>query len=96
MLLTDPQNLMRIIDNIFSNLYKYADINEPVEISVERDERCAIIRFRNKIKKSTEGAESNGIGIKTCQRLADFVLEKFEYKNDGEYYSTMLAIKMNR
>jgi signal transduction histidine kinase len=96
MRLTDPQNLMRIIDNIFSNLYKYADINEPVEISVERDERCAIIRFKNKIKKNTEGAESNGIGIKTCQRLAEFVLEKFEYENDGEYYSTMLAIKMNR
>ena len=96
MLLTDPQNLMRIIDNIFSNLYKYADNSEPISISVEREEEAAVIKFRNKIKKNTEGAESNGIGIKTCKRLADFVLDRFSFKNDGEYYSTELAIKMNR
>lgn len=96
MLLTDPPNLMRIIDNIFSNLYKYADSSEPVEISVGRTERSAVISFRNKIKKNTEGTESNGIGIKTCKRLAEFVLDGFEYKSDGEYYSTVLAIKMNK
>lgn len=95
MLLTDPPNLMRIIDNIFSNLYKYADSSEPIEISVEREERLVRISFRNKIKLDTEGAESNGIGIKTCKRLAEFVLKSFEYKIDGEYYSTVLTIKMN-
>ena len=96
MLLTDPPNLMRIIDNIFSNLYKYADSSEPVEISVLRRDEAAVISFRNKIKKNTEGAESNGIGIKTCKRLAGFVLDGFEYKNDSEYYSTVLTIKMNK
>ena len=96
MLLTDPPNLMRIIDNIFSNLYKYADSSEPVEISVLRRDEAAVISFKNKIKKNTEGAESNGIGIKTCKRLASFVLDGFEYKNDGEYYSTVLTIKMNK
>ena len=96
MVLTDPPNLMRIIDNIFSNLYKYADSEVPIEISVGRTERSATISFRNKIKHDTEGAESNGIGIKTCKRLAEFVLDGFEYKNDGEYYSTVLAIKMNK
>ena len=96
MVLTDPPNLMRIIDNIFSNLYKYADSEEPIEISVGRTERSATISFRNKIKKNTDGAESNGIGVKTCKRLAEFVLDGFEYKNDGEYYSTVMAIKMNR
>ena len=96
MVLTDPPNLMRLIDNIFSNLYKYADNKEPIEISIGRTERSATISFRNKIKHNTEGAESNGIGIKTCKRLAEFVLDGFEFKNDGEYYSTVLAIKMNR
>ena len=96
MLLTDPPNLMRIIDNIFSNFYKYADADEPIEISIEREAGGVTIRFKNKIKKNTEGAESNGIGIKTCKRLAKFVLDNFEYKIDGEYYHTVMKIKMNR
>ena len=95
MLVTDPQNLMRIIDNIFSNLYKYAESTEPVDIAVERGEGYVKIIFKNKIKKNTEGAESNGIGIKTCRRLAKFVLDGFDIDNDGEYYKTTLTIKMN-
>lgn len=95
MLLTDPPNLMRIIDNIFSNIYKYADTTEPIFISVAREEKRVRVVFKNKIKKNTEGAESNGIGIKTCKRLAEFVLDGFEIENDGEYYKTTLLIKMD-
>ena len=92
---TDAQNLMRIIDNIFSNIYKYADTSEPIFISVAREEKRVRVVFKNKIKKNTEGAESNGIGIKTCKRLAEFVLDGFDIENDGEYYKTTLLIKMD-
>jgi len=30
--MTDAQNLMRIVDNVFSNLHKYADKDEPIRI----------------------------------------------------------------
>ncbi len=89
---TDAPNLMRIIDNIFSNLRKYAEINEPVFFCnrVENNKLC--IECKNKIRTDTEGAESNGIGLKTCVRLASLIADKFEYESDGEYFTCRLVI----
>ncbi len=93
---TDPQNLMRIIDNIFQNINKYAKKDEPIDFysAVERDR----IRFviRNKIDKDPSGAESNGIGLKTCKRLAQYIAEDFSYENDGEFFTVILSLKLEQ
>ena len=89
---TDAPNLMRIIDNIFSNLRKYADPGEPVCFSYGVANKKLTIECKNKIRQNTEGAESNGIGLKTCVRLASLVADKFEYWQDGDYFCTRLVI----
>ena len=93
---TDPQNLMRIIDNIFSNMSKYADKDKPIYISCGFDSGKLIIEFKNSVRHDNEGAESNGIGIKTCLRLGKLVADKFEYENDGEMFTCRLYMNIKK
>ncbi len=90
---TDAQYLMRIIDNIFSNIYKYADKDSPVEIGVLREHGEIILYAENKIKKNIDAAESNGIGLKTCKRLAELVANGFKTQNDGETFTAQISLK---
>ena len=92
---TDAPNLMRIIDNLFSNLTKYADKNYPVTLSVKLNGYSLTVECKNRISRNADAAESNGIGLKTCKRLASLVAEGFEYSDDGEYFTTKLSLKLH-
>jgi signal transduction histidine kinase len=92
---TDAPNLMRIIDNLFSNLTKYADKTYPVTLSVKLNGYSLTVECKNRISRNADAAESNGIGLKTCKRLASLVAEGFEYSDDGEYFTTKLSLKLH-
>ena len=92
---TEPQSLMRIFDNVFSNVRKYADIEKPVCITAKGIEGSRIIfECRNTVRTDTFKAESNKIGLKTCARLAEKIAERFEYGVDGEYFAARLYMKV--
>lgn len=91
---TDAPNLMRIIDNIFSNLRKYADINYPITFKYGVENGILIMECSNTILKDTGGAESNGIGLKTCRRLAPLVAKSFEYVKRDDTFICRLAIEI--
>ena len=92
MMRTDAPNLMRIVDNVFSNLRKYADINKPIVFSYEVVGDRLIFQCKNAIRTDTESAESHGIGLKTCVRLGSLVAEKFEYKREGGEFISRLVV----
>ena len=89
---SDAPHLMRIVDNVFSNLRKYADINKPIYFSVEMLDSKLVLECKNTIRTDTEGAESNGIGLKTCKKLASLVAESFEYYTEGDSFICRLVI----
>ena len=89
---TDANNLMRIVDNVFSNLRKYADPNKPIYFIYSVENNKFTLECRNSILRDTEGAESNGIGLKTCVRLASLVADKFEYKEEGDEFVCRLTV----
>jgi len=91
---TDAQNLMRIIDNLFSNLRKYADKDEPIVISTSFTDTKLTIVTKNKIATYSDEAESNGIGLKSCVRLSKLVADKFEYSSDEEYFTATLVLNI--
>jgi len=92
---TDAQNLMRIIDNVFSNIYKYADKNKPVEITVETEsDEKVIIEFENRVQTDPSRAESNGIGLKTCTRLGRIIADGFEYRIDKDIFTARLTLRI--
>ena len=90
---TDPQSLVRIFDNAFSNLYKYADKNKPIKISI-RAEACEIIvEISNHIRRDGEQVESNGIGLRTCKKLAEQMNAKFEFGGNENTYSVKIILQ---
>ena len=76
--LTDAPETMRVVENIFSNIGKYADKNEPIVISIDFNEEKYKLKFTNKVAKDCFGAESNGIGLKTCRKIAERIFAGFE------------------
>ena len=93
--MTDAQNLMRIVDNIFSNLNKYADELSPIFISIEvKAGQTVTLECKNSPRADTSKIESSGIGLKTCSRLAGFVANGFSYGMEGELFTVRLSLKI--
>ncbi|MGZ9585677.1 HAMP domain-containing sensor histidine kinase [Paenibacillus marinisediminis] len=62
-------SLLRIFDNIFSNLMKYADRTENIRVSIEADEHYCTIQFDNQIYEQSEKIASTKIGLENVKRL---------------------------
>lgn len=94
MVRTDAQNLMRIVDNTFSNLSKYADPSYPIEFTMERVGMTIALECRNKVGMNSAEVESNGIGLKTCVRLAKLIAEEFYYGEEDGYFTTRISLRL--
>ncbi len=78
----------RVIDNIFSNVNKYADKSSPVTVRTYSNGGKVFVEVTNGI--STSIAESSEIGIKTCQKIMDQMGGRFTtQKQDGRFISTV-------
>lgn len=92
LLITDAPQLMRIVDNLFSNISKYADKSAPVLISIVLNSKKCNLTFTNKIRSDIVSVESNGIGIKTCEKLSTAINADFSVQNSGGIFSASLGI----
>lgn len=90
---TDAPHLMRIVDNIFSNLYKYASIDEEVSIIGKRVDDLAVFEFKNTATRNA-GAESSKVGLKTCKRLSEYILNSFEYGEEDGIFTLTFSLKL--
>lgn len=61
--------IKRIINNIFSNLLKYAEIKKPIYVSMCVAEKNLKLIFRNEKNNITNYIESNQIGLKSVQQM---------------------------
>lgn len=88
---TDPSQMMRIFENLVSNILKYADKSHPVSIIAIAEGDKLRLRFTNKIKENRDTAESNGIGLKTCNKLAETLDIGFSvYESNDDFEVEML------
>ena len=78
----------RVVDNVFSNVGKYADPKKTVDVHtyVESDE--LVVSISNYIAEDTSGAESNRIGMKTCIKIMEQFGGSFKtYRQDDTFNS---------
>ena len=85
---TDAPKAMRIIDNVFSNIYKYAAPDTPIEFTVKTNGDKLEVRMENRVKENNDRAESNGIGLKTCMKMAEAIGLGFDYGLKGNKFIT--------
>lgn len=86
----------RVLDNLFSNIEKYADRAEKVCVSCVEDNGFLIIRFKNLIRTDEVHAESNGIGTKTCRRIMEKMRGEFRTVNEGGYFLAEIKIPIDK
>jgi signal transduction histidine kinase len=66
----DIGELQRVLDNLQSNIQKYADEGAPVKLAIESSEGLLTIIQSNKIKAPDTEVESHGIGITSIGEIA--------------------------
>ena len=94
LIITDAPKLMRIIDNLYSNILKYADKSYPIRLIINEENERLCLTFINRILREGEHAESSGIGLKTSKRLAQMLGVELILNGEGEEFSAKLALPL--
>ena len=89
---TDTVCLGRVIGNIFSNIAKYADDSQSVDICITEDSDFLRVCFSNGVQTHGDSAESTGIGVKTSVRIMEQMGGSFAVKSSDDKYVVELSI----
>ena len=92
---TNAACLVRIFDNAFSNINKYADKKKPIKIEIGMDACNVKVAFTNHIRRDGEKVESNGIGLKTCQKLAEMIGASFRTEKQEQIFVLTLELPLD-
>lgn len=86
--------LRRAFDNLYSNLLKYADPAQPIEISYGRKDGQVRLTLLNHISPQRDKRESTNIGLNTCRRILQHHGGSFETKEDVGIFQVDLALPL--
>lgn len=95
--IVDVYDFRRIMDNLASNVEKYADTSEKVKMNlfIEKDNEKKIIRIlqRNITSKIyTDSAKSYGIGINSIRKIAEFYDGSVEISNEENLFTVEIIL----
>lgn len=93
-ILIDASAFVRVIDNLFSNIKKYADITKPIYISASADSNNVTLIMKNSAIQND--VESNGIGLKTCSKIMDAMNAGFHTESDDNEFTAILTIPIKK
>lgn len=91
-MVTDPPQLMRIFENVFSNVTKYADKEKPVLINISFEIDEMTIKVSNTISKNPDEAQKNGIGLQSCMKLANAMDIRFSSEEEGDIFTSVMNV----
>ncbi len=86
MIRTDVSMLKRVIDNLVSNLKKYADRDQPVAIRTEESGGMIRVSFSNAVAKDGAKMESTKIGLRTCEKILPALGGNFTVHSDADRF----------
>ena len=86
--------LQRALDNLYSNLTKYADPETAICICYERKNDHLQLSVSNGIRTGQNNAESTSIGLNTCRRIMQHHGGTFESSENAGIFSVSLTIPL--
>lgn len=96
----DVTLLKRMLDNLFSNIAKYADAARPVTVKAERTDTGVRITLCNAVAIRRARTESNSIGLRTCRRIAQELGLTFACRSEkdvqGERFAAEVGIPVEK
>lgn len=87
---------VRIFDNLFSNLKKYADSAVPVRIQAEDGPETVTLRVANRVRPVPDQTDSHGVGVPTMRELLERAGGRLEIFLHGDAYESVLAFPKYR
>ena len=89
----DCAGAARVVDNLTSNLLKYADPEIPVRLTMLEEEGFAGIRLTNGLRRSGGGTESSGVGLASAEGLMARMGGRLEHQITGEDFRVALLFR---
>ena len=89
--MTDAPKLMRVIDNLFSNIYKYADREKRITVSTAIARGRLNLIIKNHVSEDASRAESTGVGLKTCKKICESIGARFGTEITGSRGSKVFS-----
>lgn len=84
--------IRRVMDNIVSNIRKYADKEEPVFVTLRQNATHFIFETVNAVGEKRQAAESSGIGLASCRKILESHMGTFEAVNKDGQFTVSLSI----
>ena len=94
-ILANAPFLRRVVDNIVSNIRKYADKTEPILVSMRRENGRFVFESINTVGEKKGNAESSGIGLKSCERILESHGGTFVSEMRGDAFAVLLSIPIS-
>ncbi len=92
----DERYFRRIMDNIFSNVIKYADGEYPIELCSECDGELLVLSCKNRIRSDKNIPESNGIGLKTCAKMLEEMGGSLVTEEADGFFSVTMTLPVEK
>lgn len=92
---TDVGLIRRVVDNLVSNIVKYADPAEPVRIAARIEGEEIVVTFSNRIAAPRlDAVESNHIGLRTCEAILKLLEGRFTSRTEGSTFTAEFTIPL--
>ena len=91
---TDPMYLKRVLDNLVSNVKKYADRERPVMLLTEREGDRLTVCVSNTVAASVPRVESTKIGLRTCEKILTALGGSFTTRRDESHFAAEFTLPL--
>lgn len=87
----DETMLKRIFNNLFSNILKYGEKSEPVQILIRIESDELRIQIHNTIQETHSEIESNHIGLKSVEKMMTLLGGRMLYSEKESQFTVQLT-----
>lgn len=85
-----PEDILRVFDNLFSNLRKYADPEQEIVLTGAEEDREFVLTIENAVAADPIKAESRGVGLPTAEALMARNGGSLQVETIGDRYRSIL------
>ena len=93
---TDAAMLKRVLDNLVSNIKKYADRELPVVFLTEKKDEGVTVTVSNGVSGRRGGTESTKIGLRTCEKILSALGGSFSTSRDEAHFAAEFTLPVKQ